>query len=509
MPEKMTYKQLQQEIQNLKREASQLMQVKEALRESEEKYRDLVEDISDVVYAADHNGVITFISPVIENVAGYSPSEVVGRPLTDFIHPEDLSRVTAQFQKLISGQIELSEYRILKKSGEVCWVRASSQARLKDGHATIVRGVLRDISRPKQAEEELHHEFEMSLRERTAELLKINEGYRFEIVQRKKAEEAMRESAQRLQIAYDQATIYAEELKKEIADRKQVEQALIESEQRYRALWDEAPVAYHVVDTKGIIMQVNRTETVMLGYTQEEMVGKPIFNFILPEQRKEALKRFGLKLAGEEVSNDVDRVYVRKDGSRVHVSIDDVLERTKDGEIISVRTTMVDITKRRQAERALQHHQEELKAQSRSLEEVNTALKVLLKHREEDMAELEQKVVSNVKDLILPYVETVGNTRLDARQKAYVSIIESNLNEIISPFLRNLSSRYLRLTPKEIQIADLIKHGKTTKEMAELLNMSTRAVRFHRENIRTKLGLKNKPANLRTHLASLSGDIGA
>jgi DNA-binding CsgD family transcriptional regulator len=141
-----------------------------------------------------------------------------------------------------------------------------------------------------------------------------------------------------------------------------------------------------------------------------------------------------------------------------------------------------------------------LNAQARSLEEVNTALKVLLKQREEDKGDLEEKVLSNVKELVLPYVAMLNNTRLNTRQAGYVSIIESSLDDIVSPFLGKLSSKYLGLTPREIQIADLIKHGKTSKEIAELLNVSTRAVEFHRENLRGKLGLKNRSANLRSHL---------
>ena len=146
---------------------------------------------------------------------------------------------------------------------------------------------------------------------------------------------------------------------------------------------------------------------------------------------------------------------------------------------------------------------EQLKARAQSLEELNTALKVLLKQREEDKTELEENVLSNVKQLVLPYVEKLKKTRMGAEQMTYVSIMESNLNDIVSPFLRKLSSQYLNLTPKEIQIADLIKLGKTTKEIADLLNVSPGAIEFHRENIRGKLGLKNKKINLRSHLLSL------
>jgi DNA-binding CsgD family transcriptional regulator len=161
---------------------------------------------------------------------------------------------------------------------------------------------------------------------------------------------------------------------------------------------------------------------------------------------------------------------------------------------------IADITERQRAEEALRDRTEQLNAQARSLEEVNTALKVLLKQREEDKGDLEEKVLSNVKELVLPYVAMLNNTRLDTRQAGYVSIIESSLDDIVSPFLGKLSSKYFGLTPREIQIADLIKHGKTSKEIAELLNVSTRAVEFHRENLRGKLGLKNRSANLRSHL---------
>ncbi|MCK4830115.1 PAS domain S-box protein, partial [bacterium] len=123
-----------------------------------------------------------------------------------------------------------------------------------------------------------------------------------------------------------------------------------------------------------------------------------------------------------------------------------------------------EMAERKQAEEALRERKEALKAQAHKLEEVNTALKVLLRRREEDKTDLEEKVLSNVKELVLPYVQTLRNTRLDAKQMAYVGIIESNLNSIVSPFLRKLSSKYLGLTPKEIQVAGLVKEGKTSKE---------------------------------------------
>jgi DNA-binding CsgD family transcriptional regulator len=103
----------------------------------------------------------------------------------------------------------------------------------------------------------------------------------------------------------------------------------------------------------------------------------------------------------------------------------------------------------------------------------------------------------------MPYIEKLNKSRLDGSQKAYVSILESNLNDIISPFPRRLSSVYLGLTPTEVEVANLVKHGQTTKEIAEVLNLSVRTVDTHRYNMRRKLGISNKKANLRTHLLSI------
>jgi DNA-binding CsgD family transcriptional regulator len=152
---------------------------------------------------------------------------------------------------------------------------------------------------------------------------------------------------------------------------------------------------------------------------------------------------------------------------------------------------------------ALHKKGEALNAHARKLEELTTALKVLLERREEDKTHLEEKVVSNVKKCILPYIEALKKTRLGLSQKTYTSIIESNLNDIISPFLRELASEHPGLTSKEIQVANLIRDGKTSKEIAELLHVSTAAVDFHRKNLRRKLDLKKRRSNLRGYLLSI------
>jgi DNA-binding NarL/FixJ family response regulator len=163
-----------------------------------------------------------------------------------------------------------------------------------------------------------------------------------------------------------------------------------------------------------------------------------------------------------------------------------------------------DITKRKQAEEALSKSEKELKSKTENLEEVNAALNVLLKRVEEGRIELEEKISSNIRELVLPYIDRLKKTQLSDHQASYVMVIETNLDNIASSFLYHLKMRYLNLTHRELQVASLVKEGKSTKEIAELLNIAIKTVVFHRNSLRNKLGLKNQKANLRAHLLTFT-----
>ena len=134
------------------------------------------------------------------------------------------------------------------------------------------------------------------------------------------------------------------------------------------------------------------------------------------------------------------------------------------------------------------------------LEALNNALKVLLKKQQEDRAVLEEQMQANVFKTIKPYLEKLKACRLSNRQLRYVEMIEAGIDQIVSPFAKNYSTASLYLTPSEFQVADLIRHGKSTKEIAALLNLSENTIISHRYKIRTKLGLKNSKQNLRAYL---------
>jgi CRP-like cAMP-binding protein len=145
----------------------------------------------------------------------------------------------------------------------------------------------------------------------------------------------------------------------------------------------------------------------------------------------------------------------------------------------------------------------ELVLKSIHLDEINNALKFLQDQTKKERLDSEMKIVSNVSQFITPYLEKLAGSKLDGQQREWLSVVEANLNNIVSPFMGRMPY-YSGMTPMELQIANLIKTGKTTKEISSLLNLSTTTIDFHRNNIRSKLGLINQKKSLRSHLMSIS-----
>ena len=306
------------------------------------------------------------------------------------------------------------------------------------------------------------------------------------------------------------------EMVDDYTEKIRAEERLKESEQRMFDIIDFLPDATFAVDQEGIVIAWNRAMEEMTGIRAEEMSGSGDYAYSLPFYgvRKPILIDMVLKPA-EEIEKDY--LYVVKENdvllAEAVVSIHgeerivwgkaSPLYDSK-GNIVGAIESIRDVTERKRAEEALRKRESELDMKSQNLEELNTALRVLLKRREEDKNELEERVLMNIKQLVIPYIEKMKMSRLDDKDMAYITILESNLMDIISPFSQHLSSKYLNLTPKELQIASLIREGRTTKEIADLLHASPGTIDFHRNNIRAKLDLKNRKANLRTYLLKVS-----
>ena len=290
---------------------------------------------------------------------------------------------------------------------------------------------------------------------------------------------------------------------KEKTERKRAENALKESEVRYRTIFENTGTATIIIDENTLITLANRQFEELSGYLRSEIEGKKRWmEFVLEEDfvKVKDFKWLWERNAKKTSDRYEFRIANRRPGDiRYVLATITAIPSTKNAVM-----SLLDITERKMAEESLKKRELELQMKSQSLEEANTALKVLLKHREEDKIALEEQVSVNVKKLVLPYLVDLKHRKLKDNQLACVKIIEKHLHDIVSPFLRNLSSSYLDLTPREIQIAGLVKDGKTTKEITDLLNISATAVDFHRKNLRSKFGIKNKKTNLRSYLSSLS-----
>lgn len=158
---------------------------------------------------------------------------------------------------------------------------------------------------------------------------------------------------------------------------------------------------------------------------------------------------------------------------------------------------------RKQIQKKLVQKSKELEEHSARLQETNTALKVLLKEYEADHICLEEKFACNINTMVRPLLGELAATSLTPRQRDLIAMINTNLEDVMSPLSRRFILEGTRLTPVEIQVANLIRQGNTTKRVTELMGVATSTIDFHRLNIRRKLNLTNKDVNLQSYLKSL------
>ena len=176
----------------------------------------------------------------------------------------------------------------------------------------------------------------------------------------------------------------------------------------------------------------------------------------------------------------------------------------RDDNVHRVIVTHENITPIMEVQEALQVKEAELTRERERLEETNIALRVLLRQREEDKTRIEETIYANVDRLVLPYVEKLLQGNVTEKQRTLLEVVDTNLRDIISPFLHSLAALNMSLTPQEIEVANMVRSGRSSKEIAEVLNLSVSGVDFHRKRLRSKLDLTHTSKNLRSYLLSLA-----
>lgn len=279
---------------------------------------------------------------------------------------------------------------------------------------------------------------------------------------------------------------------------------LRDTEERYRALVQNSIQAL-VVFQDGRCVIANPRFAELSGYTLEELYRfseEDLKRHIHPSYRKRVWQRHLDRQAGKNVPTHYTYKALKRDGTTYWLETNATLIRFKGAPAVQV--SFVDITHRKKAEKALREKERELKNYTRHLEKVNSALKVLIEHRDTEKQKLADNILDNLNKLVFPYLENLERTGLKEDQRSYLNIIKTNLTELLSSFAGNMSRRQRGLTLAEIRVADLIRQGRSSKEIAALLNISLNAVSFHRFNIRKKLGIKNQKINLAAYIQSQS-----
>ncbi len=152
----------------------------------------------------------------------------------------------------------------------------------------------------------------------------------------------------------------------DVTERRRMEEIQRENEERFRDLFDYAPIAYHELDAEGRFTRINKTEEKMLGYTNEELKGRSPAEIIVEDVSREAIAE---KLAGTRSLEPVERTFIRKDRSHIPVLCTDRLIYDKEGRIAGLRSTLQDITARKQAEEQIRRFNEKLQQSNRELQD--------------------------------------------------------------------------------------------------------------------------------------------
>ncbi len=546
---------LKKRIAALESDLARLKAVEGQLRESEEIYRTISQKSFAGIYVV-QDGRFRNINPNAASYASCTTEELLEKNADAVIHPDDKEIVKANARSMLrGGRTAPHVFRIITKTGEIRWIMETVTSITFGGRPAIL-GNCMDITEIKLAEERLRDSenlyraiFENTgtatiIIEEDTTISLVNEefvrlsGYRREEwearkswtefvdpadLERMRTYHALRRrdpdaAPRNYEFGFIDSTGRRRDVsltvgmipgtKKSVAsfaditDAKSAEQKIRESEILYRTIFETTGTATIIIEEDMTLSLVNSEFERLSGAPKDYWEGKRKWTeFVTARDMPRMLGYHKARRVDPAAApRNYEFLFADRHGSRKNVIITIAMIPGTKKSVAS----FADITEQKRSETALRKREREVQRKSRSLEEVNTALKVLLKQREDDRTELEEKVLSNFKALVLPYLGKLKRGRAGERDAALLDVLEANLANIISPFSHRLSSRNLNLTPKELQVANLVKEGKTTKEISELMGVCPGAVSLHRSHIRHKLGLNRKKSNLRSYLGSLS-----
>lgn len=296
----------------------------------------------------------------------------------------------------------------------------------------------------------------------------------------------------------------------DITERKQAEEEL-----RIAAIAFEVQEAMMVTDTHKIIIRVNKAFTRLTGYCADEVIGKPA-STLRSGQHDRAFYQEIFDTINRDQYWQGEIWNLRKNGEVFPSFVNITAVNDTEGQLTHYVGSFLDITLQKQAEKVLLDARKRLERQVKKTvtdltlakveaEEVNTALKVMIKLRESESFDAKNLLILELKQEVMPFLQRLKCSSREPNQVRLLSALDANLQRLISSYgsASSLSSVYKTLTPKEIQVASMVREGISTKAIAATLSLSPETVSIHRKNIRAKLGLNCKSDNLRSYLITL------
>ena len=274
----------------------------------------------------------------------------------------------------------------------------------------------------------------------------------------------------------------------DITEHKALKSELVKSERRFRRLFELAPDGILVVSPDDKIVFWNQAAKNMLGHGDQELREMAIQNLFPNPQDIYQIKGFVTK--GQD-SIKIESAVKKKDGNVFPSAITIWVERDVAGKVLFTYGIIRDISKAK-----------ELEKERLELEKFSTT-KILLKKSEQEKDELEDSILQNINTILFPILDKLKSTQSPEISQNYLNLLEENLEKISSPFLKKLSAQYQKFSPREVEVANLIRNGRATKDIADILLLTPTAINFHRKNIRKKLGITSKKQNLQVFLKSL------
>jgi PAS domain S-box-containing protein len=299
-----------------------------------------------------------------------------------------------------------------------------------------------------------------------------------------------------------------QQLEEEITRRGLIEQQLIESENRFRLALDASSNGVWDRDLRTGEVYFGENWHRTLGYddTNEIRDFESFEKLLHPDDRDKVLALREAHAQGQTTRYEVEfRMRNNSGGWQWMLSRGQAVARDKEGRALRIIGTHTDVTRLKEVEDELKRAHAELEhrvlERTAELSQSNVALTVLLKKREEDKKLLGDQVLANAAHLLTPFLDRLKNSGLTEAQQVLAGILQANLDELTAPFANTFSSKLVRLTPAEIQVANLVKLGKRTKEIADILHLSPGTISIHRKNIRKKLEMTHQKSNLQTMLS--------